>query len=370
MPSSLASNPFAQAQAADVEAPSLPLLDLRDYSQGSAAQRARFIQRLRETAHGPGFFYLRGHGLGEADVARLFKTAREFFNLPREQKLALRMAHSPHFRGYTAAGEEITQGERDWREQLDIGAERAPLAGALLGPPEQAWRRLQGPNQWPAELPQLQSVLLNWQDRLSEVAQQLLQALALALQQRHDRFDAAFAQEPVQHLKLIRYPGIAADKQSQQGVGAHKDSGCLSLLQQDRQGGLQVLLPSQAPGQPARWMDVPPLPGTLVVNLGEVLEILSGGFLRATVHRVISPPQGADRLSLAFFLGPRLDAELAALDLPPALAAQARGLTLAPANPLLRHAGRNFLKGRLRSHPDVALAYYSDVRVEQHLLAD
>ena len=183
----------------------------------------------------------------------------------------------------------------------------------------------------------------------------------MALLQPVDRFDAAFAREPVQHLKLIRYPGVAADRQSQQGVGAHKDSGCLSLLQQDRQGGLQVLLAGQTPGEPERWIDVPPLPGTLVVNLGEVLEILTGGFLRATVHRVISPPQAVDRLSLAFFLGPRLDAELPQLELPPALAAVARGLTLDPANPLLRHAGRNFLKGRLRSHPEVAEAFYADV---------
>ena len=180
MHSSSPSHSLQEVQAEEEQGTAtLPLLDLRDFSTGGAAQRARFVQRLRETAHGPGFFYLRGHGMGEADVARLFKTAREFFNLPREQKLALRMARSPHFRGYTAAGEELTRGERDWREQLDIGAERLPLHGALLGPSEQAWRRLQGPNQWPLELPQLQPVLLNWQDRLSEVAQQTAAGVVL-----------------------------------------------------------------------------------------------------------------------------------------------------------------------------------------------
>ena len=330
----------------------LPLLDLRDFNDSGAPTRARFITRLREAARGAGFFYLRGHGLSEAEMAEVFRQARAFFALPRAAKQALAMARSPHFRGYTAAGDEITRGARDWREQLDIGAERAalPEAGAA-----EAWRRLQGPNQWPAELPALRPCLLQWQDRLSRIGQQLLRALALALEQPEAHLAAAFEDAPVQHLKIIRYPGRASAA-SDQGVGAHKDSGCLTLLLQDRQGGLQVQQPDDG-----RWLDVPPLPGSLVVNLGEVLEILSGGLLRATVHRVVSPPPGADRLSLAFFLGPRLDAQLPALPLPPHLAALARGVERDPLNPLIAHAGRNFLKGRLRSHPEVARAFYADV---------
>lgn len=334
-------------------AAALPLLDLRDFNGGTPGSRARFITRLRETAHRVGFFYLQGHGLGANEVAGLFASGREFFALPRERKLALRMANSPHFRGYTAYGEEITRGAPDWREQLDIGAERAPLPEAETGSAEQAWRRLQGPNQWPAELPQLKTRLLAWQDQMSGVARSLLRALALALQQPERSFEALFEPEPVQHLKLIRYPG-RTPAQGQQGVGAHKDSGCLTLLQQDRQGGLQV----QFGGG---WIEVPPLPGSLVVNLGEVLEILSGGYLRATLHRVISPPSGAERLSVAYFHGPRLDATLSALQLPADLAAQARGVELDPLNPLIPHAGCNFLKGRLRSHVDVAQAFYADV---------
>ncbi|MFZ4624794.1 MAG: isopenicillin N synthase family dioxygenase [Rhodoferax sp.] len=344
-------NPLPSGVVASV----LPILDLSDFSAGNTQQRDAFVTRLRETAHHIGFFYLRNYGVSQAQTDALLQTAHDFFALPQEKKQALHMANSPHFRGYTAAGDEITGGQRDWREQLDVGAERTPI---LPTGDQPAWSRLQGPNQWPADLPQLKPILLDWQIKLTEASGHLLHALAMALGQDEDRFDAAFADAPVQHLKVIHYPG-RADGQSRQGVGAHKDSGCLTLLLQDQQAGLQVF-ERDGPGD-GQWIEVPPLPGTIVINLGEVLEILSGGYLRATIHRVLSPPQSQDRLSVAFFLSPQLDAELPDLLLPAVLAAQARGVDRDPLNPLISHTGRNLLKGRLRSHPEVAQRFYADV---------
>jgi len=201
---------------------------------------------------------------------------------------------------------------------------------------------------------------------MTTAAHQLLHALALALGQPEIQFDAAFADTPVQHLKVIHYPGRAKG-QSRQGVGPHKDSGCLTLLLQDTQAGLQVLErdgPGNEGADAGRWIDAPPIPGTVIVNLGEVLEILSNGYLRATMHQVVSPPKNVDRLSVAFFLSPRLDAELPELVLPPELAAQARGVERDPQNKLIAHTGRNLLKGRLRSHPEVAQRFYADVLQE------
>ena len=97
-----------------------------------------------------------------------------------------------------------------------------------------------------------------------------------------------------------------------------------------------------------------PIPGAFVVNIGELLEMASNGYLRATVHRVVTPPAGSERLSGRDLLGARLDATVPLLQLPPALAAMERGPERDPLNPLLRDVGRNYLKGRLRSHPDVA----------------
>lgn len=112
---------------------------------------------------------------------------------------------------------------------------------------------------------------------------------------------------------------------------------------------------------PGKWIDVEPKTGTLVANIGELLELATIGYLRATVHRVVSPPAERERLSIAFFLGAQLNAVVPIDLLPPALSIEAPGAASDPDNPLLHDVGWNYLKGRLRSHPDVAERYYSDL---------
>jgi isopenicillin N synthase-like dioxygenase len=260
------------------------------------------------------------------------------------------MIHSPHFRGYNRVASERTRGMPDWREQIDIGPERAVVPRAAGSPP---WARLRGPNQWPAALPQLRAVVTHWQTASMQVLGRILRAFSLALGQPADALEPLYGDDPHYLIKLIRYPGRDATA-ADQGVGAHKDAGLITLLLQDDQGGLQV-------ETPRGWIDVPPRPGTFVINIGELLELASDGFLRATMHRVLSPPAGIERLSAAFFLGARLDAVVPLLQLPPALAAHARGAERDPRNPLFREVGMNYMKGRLRSHPDVARRYHADL---------
>ncbi|RQO78236.1 2-oxobutyrate oxidase [Aquitalea sp. FJL05] len=332
----------------------LPVIDI-SLLDGDPQQRQQLLQQLRTAARDSGFFYLVGHGIGADKVAALRQASHAFFALPAADKLAIDMEHSPHFRGYTRAGEELTRGAADWREQLDIGAERPARPDLAQQAP---WWRLQGPNQWPAGLPQLKPVLLDWQQETTRLSILLLRAFAEALQQPADSFDDAFVEAPVQHLKIIRYPG-SQHGAAGQGVGAHKDSGFLTLLlQDDSQDGLQVETEQG-------WIDAPSLPGSFIVNIGEALEMASNGYLRATVHRVESPPAGKERLSVAFFLGPRLDATIPLLQLPPHLAAEARGPEADPANPLFYQVGDNFLKGRLRSHPKVAARHHADLLAPQ-----
>jgi isopenicillin N synthase-like dioxygenase len=327
----------------------IPLLDLRRFDT-DAAQRTAFLAELRAAARDIGFFYLSGHGV-EPDLLReLIELSRRFFALPEADKLAIEMVNSPHFRGYNRVAWERTRGAPDWREQIDIGAERTALPREPGGP---AWARLQGPNQWPAVLPALRPAVVRWQSASIEVLSRLLRAFALSLGQSEDALEPLYRDEPHHLAKLIRYPGRDTTD-SEQGVGAHKDAGLLTLLLQDTQGGLQV---QTADG----WIDVTPRPGTFVVNIGELLELASDGYLRATFHRVIAPPAGVERISVAFFLGARLDATVPLLHLPPALAAQARGPESDPKNPLFRSVGQNYLKGRLRSHPDVARRHHADL---------
>jgi isopenicillin N synthase-like dioxygenase len=325
----------------------LPVLDLCRLDR-SCVERGDALAELRDVAHEVGFFYLTGHGIEARASVEVLSVARKFFALPEPDKLAVEMVHSPHFRGYTRQGGELTRGERDWREQFDIASER----DAIWRPGLPAWMRLQGPNQWPHALPELRPVLLGWQSRMTAVAARLLQAFAQALGQDPHALDPAFEGAPNQHIKIIRYPGRDAAA-SDQGVGPHKDSGILTLLLQDTEAGLEV---EAADGT---WVAAPPRPGSFVVNIGELLELASDGYLRATMHRVVAPPAGAERLSVAFFLGARHDCTMPSLTLPTQLARAARGPASDPENPLFQHAGTNYLKGRLRSHPDVARRHYA-----------
>lgn len=327
----------------------LPILDLAGFRAGGEAQQG-FLTRLRQAAREAGFFYIAGHGIPQAEFDRLFATARAFFALPQADKLAVQMVNSPHFYGYNVAGAEFTRNARDWREQFDIGPEQTAVP---IGPDTPPWARLIGPNQWPAALPALREVGLDWHRRLNALAVELLEAFALALDQPRDALAPIHAKGSHARVKLIRYPP-ADQGGSDQGVGAHKDSGFLTLLAQDHVGGLEVDLGG-------RWVSAVPIPGTFVVNIGEILELCTAGFLRATVHRVVSPPPGIERLSVAHFFGADLDAQAPVLSLPPHLAAEAEGVAGDPQNPLFREIGKNYLKGRLRSHPDVAQAHHADL---------
>ena len=333
-----------------VEAKTLPTLDIRRFV-GQGSERRCFLEDLRKAARSAGFFYLVGHGIEDGLIQDVLKVSRRFFALPERDKLAIEMVNSPHFRGYNRAGFEHTRGKSDWREQVDIGPERPPLPFDRDAPP---WDRLQGPNQWPAAFPEFKSTLLAYQDETTALAIKVLRAFAAALEQPEDILAPIYTPAPNPLIKIIRYPGRASGE-SDQGVGAHKDSGFVTLLLQEKQAGLQV----QA--DYGGWIDAPPVAGSFVVNIGEILEMASSGYLRANVHRVVSPPQGSDRLSVALFLGARHDATVPLLSLSPHLAAQGRGVTQDPDNPLFREVGRNYLKSRLRSHPDVARRHYADL---------
>lgn len=327
----------------------LPILDLSRLD-APGVDGSAFLKDLRSASRDVGFFYLIGHGIPEEEIGNLFSEAKRFFALPEADKLALSMVNSPHFRGYTRAGGELTAGAADWREQIDFGNERDAVPQR---PGQPAWTRLQGPNLWPQRQPSLKPAILSWQDKASAVAIRLLEAFALSLEQPRDAFAQIYGDQPTHRMKLVRYPGRDG-AEGDQGVGAHKDSGFLTLLLQDANRGLQVDYGGQ-------WIDVEPIPGSFVVNIGELLELASNGYLKATIHRVQTPPAGVERFSVPFFFSARYDAEIPLLDLPPELAAEAQGPTSDPANPLFRNVGSNVLKTRLRSHTDVAQRHYADI---------
>ncbi|WP_208322066.1 isopenicillin N synthase family dioxygenase [Paramicrobacterium fandaimingii] len=330
---------------------SLPILDMSRLNAG-ADEAAAFCAELRDVTHEVGFFYLVGHGVPQELIDDVLDVSRRFFDLPAQQKLAIENVNSPQFRGYTRMGGELTAGEVDWREQIDVGPERdvVPAGDGIAD-----YWRLEGPNQWPSELPELQKTVTEWTDRLNDVALKLLRTWAVSLGAPENVFDEAFATDPFSVLKIVRYPG-ESDPEPKQGVGHHRDGGVLTLLLvEEGKDGLQV-------EHEGEWIDAPSVPGAFVVNIGEMLELATGGYLKATLHRVISPLKGTDRISLPFFFNPHLDTRMPQLELSPELAAEARGLSVDPTNsPILETYGDNALRYRMRAHPNVVEAHHKDL---------
>jgi isopenicillin N synthase-like dioxygenase len=225
----------------------------------------------------------------------------------------------------------------------------------VLGPGDPEWLRLRGPNQWPSALPELRPVIVRWMAALEAVSLELLEAMAVALGQPADVFTDSVTPAEVL-VKVIRYltpDGELGD--SRQGVGAHRDTGYLTFVLQHEVGGLEV-------ERDGSFVAVPARPDAFVVNIGEMLQLVTRGYFRATVHRVVSPPPGVERVSLAYFFNPKLEATLRPLDLPADLAAEAPGGdSVDPDNPILANYGDNSLKVRLRAHPDVAQIHHADL---------
>lgn len=331
----------------------LPVLDISDYLKDpNGPQGRKFVTELRETCHGPGFFYLVGHGVETELCEQTHAVANEFFELPLEERKAIRVDRSAHFRGYTLLSNERTNGEVDWRDQLDVGPEEPALE---LSPEDPPWLRLRGPNQWPASLPHMSKIVMTWMNNMQPVGMALMRAIATGIGQAPTYFDDRMSPDPYVRIKIIRYPAQPETGGSGQGLGLHNDSGIITFIMQDEIPGLQVM-------SEGKLVDVAAMPGAFVVNLGEMMQSATNGYLRATKHQVVSPPAGKQRISVAYFLNPRLDASFEPVALPSELSEKARGTQdTNPDNKVFPIFGVNTLKTRLRSHPDVTEAFYSDV---------
>jgi len=239
---------------------------------------------------------------------------------------------------------------------VDIWPEKEALPASELAsaPP---YKRLDGPNLWPEALPSLRPVIEEWQAAITPAAHKLLRAWAVSLGAEEDFFDKHFT-DPSTRLKIVRYPAEPDNSgEPVVGVGPHKDGGCVTLLWvQPGTGGLQI-----RPEENGPWIDAPPLdrPGAFVCNIGEMVEFATGGYLKATVHRVLSQPR--ERISVPIFFNPSMDAQFPTLTLPPELAAEARGVTQDPNDKIHALYGNNLLKSRLRAHPDVAAIHHADL---------
>jgi len=331
----------------------LPILDFSNFLQSPDSPATnKFCHDLVGTCHETGFFYLTGHGIESTQNNDIIAMARRFFALPEADRRVIAIGKSPHFRGYTILGDERTQGKSDWRDQIDIGPEAKALDLKKDDPP---WLKLIGPNQWPVDIPEMPGIVAAWVESMGHVSMELFRALAIGLGQPYHYFDALMTPNPYYRIKMSRYPAQHDPATARQGLGLHHDSGLFTFIMQNEVSGLQV-------EQNGQLKTIEPIPGAFIVNLGEMFQIATSGYLKATKHQVVSPAVGEERISVAYFMNPSLDAVFAPIPLPADLAAKTDGgQNVDPNDPIYSVFGENTLKIRMRSHPDVVAAHYPEM---------
>lgn len=280
----------------------LPLIDIAPlYGTDSAAWRDVATQ-IDTACRDWGFFYITGHGIPPERIDALLAAAKAFFALPEAEKLKIDITRTAHHRGYGAIATEQLDPTQpsDLKETFDMGFHMAADHPEVL-----AGKPLRGPNRHP-DLPGWAALMEQHYADMQALAQTLLRAIALALGIERDFFDARFA-EPISVFRMIHYPPRhTARSADQPGAGAHTDYGCVTLLYQDDAGGLQV---RNVHGE---WIDAPPIPGSFVVNIGDMMARWSNDRYTSTPHRVISP-LGVHRYSMPFFAEPHPDTEISCL---------------------------------------------------------
>jgi isopenicillin N synthase-like dioxygenase len=274
----------------------IPVLDWRRF----AVDPAGFAADLGAACRGPGFFLLQGHGIDPALQAEVFRQADAFFALPVAEKERVSILDTPHNRGWGAEGDEAlddASGQSDRKETFNIGLDLSPDDPRVL-----AGEPFRGVNLWPA-LPGFRETMLAYYDAMLALGAQLHRAFARDLGLPGDRFDGVF-DDGMSILRLLSYPP-GTGTPGEIGAGAHTDYGTVTLLMTDGEPGLQVR------PRGGDWIDVPHVPGTYVVNIGDCLMRWTNDSYVSTPHRVLPPARR--RRSVAFFLEAHPETVIAAL---------------------------------------------------------
>jgi isopenicillin N synthase-like dioxygenase len=264
---------------------SVPIVDISGLNSPEEAERERVAVEIGKAAGEVGFFYVSGAGVDESLFERMLASTQEFFALPVEEKMRSYIGLSQCHRGYVPVGEEgVESGSPDLKEAFDTALELpADDPDYLAGNP------MLGPNVWP-DLPGFAEAVTQYYQAVLDVGHRLLLAFAVALNEDPDTFSRHATKTPSQ-LRLVHYP-YNPEAEDGQGIGAHTDYECFTLLKPTAPG-LEVL------NGAGEWIDVPPVPGTFVVNIGDMLELWTNGAYVATSHRVRKVPE--ERYSFPLF---------------------------------------------------------------------
>lgn len=281
---------MSYAQARWISSDAIPVIDMSGLRDGGAALQD-VAGRMREAAESVGFFYVRGHGVPQPQIDGVFDCAARFFAAPLETKQMVSI--NQWHRGFLHAGaaKMYAGAKPDLKESfvwgLDTAAGPVPEAGIP-------------PNRWPDFVPDMRRRLVAYFAACNEVGWRLLRAFATSIGAPADTF-VRYVARPTSRASLIYYPPQGESAGADQfGVAPHTDYGCLTLLYQNEIGGLQVQAADGA------WVTAHPIPGTFVVNVGDLLARWTNDRFRSTPHRVVNQ-SGRERFSAAVFVDPDAD---------------------------------------------------------------
>ena len=277
----------------------IPIVDL------ATGDRSALAAEIGDACRNIGFFYIVNHGVPQTLVDDQFAWTQKLFALPLAEKMAIHMRNSPTTSGYEPVAEQRLDSQDDTAEVAPPDLKESYYCGMDV-PSSHAFARRRvrgiGHNQWPAALPGFRPQMVAYQKALRGLSDRMLGLIALSLDLDETWF-APYHDWPGAVLRLVRYPPQPAEADFNQiGAGAHTDWGGITLLAQDDLGGLEV---RNAAGT---WVAAPPVPGSFVVNLGDLMARWTNGVYRSNMHRVKNTAPGRDRYSVPYFYSPRFDA--------------------------------------------------------------
>ncbi|KAL6233793.1 hypothetical protein BDW75DRAFT_251807 [Aspergillus navahoensis] len=273
-----------------------PILDFSPFYGTDAAAKAKLVQQVRDSCEYNGFFQITGHRIPRELQVRVMNAAKRFFALPLEEKMAIDKDLNSFNRGYELLRSQMLEAGTapELKEGLYIGEEIGTDHPYYIN-----GRLNSGPNQWPATVPdaeEFRQTSMEYYHAVYELAKDVLAVLALTLDVEESFFDP-LTDGGVATMRMLHYPSQPkdADEKLSRGIGAHTDFGCITLLLQDEVDGLQVL---DAPS--GQWLDVQPVAGAYVVNLGDLMMRMANDRYKSNIHRVINKT-GRERYSIPFF---------------------------------------------------------------------
>ncbi|MBE7386169.1 MAG: isopenicillin N synthase family oxygenase [Leptolyngbya sp. SIO1E4] len=279
----------------------IPLIDFAPFLTDDPEGQQHVAQALFRACHEVGFLYLKNHGIPLAAVDRTFEQSHAFFARSLAEKQQVAWVNEESNRGYVGIERERLDETQpgDLKEAFNVGkevpAEVAAGDAAIAA------------NRWPPNDAVFRQTVSEFFDQCAMAAERLFRAFAIALSMPAD-YLVERHQTREYTLRLLHYPPLAAlPKPGQLRAGAHSDYGTLTLLFQDSVGGLEVL---NTQGQ---WVAAPAIPGTIVVNTGDLTQRWSNDVFRSTQHRVGLPQGQQARYSIAFFCEPDADTNIVCL---------------------------------------------------------